>query len=277
MGQQLGASLTKYTVQNLDLRKEPAKSAMIITVIPPYSCFEVLDSDDEWFKVLYETRIGYIYKEEASITKVTTGNVHLRAKPSKKSISMKIIKKHHEVEVVAHDGLWDQVFYEGKLGFICGEYLSDDGMEVKSDKLEPFYDDTEKYLNHQKIKSSTAFLLCTNLKAKQTFVFEEQKGSWKELYRWSCTIGASDSPTIVGAFQVMGRKELLETERYQAKYATRVREGYYYHSLLYDSKGVKVIDDRLGGAFSHGSIRLPEEGAKWIYDHLLEGTTVLIY
>ena len=133
------APINKYTITNLNLRKEPSKSAMIIKVIPAYSRFELIDSDDEWLKVLYDDQIGYVYKDYVSVTKVTTSNVHLRAKPSKNSQSMKVIKKHQEVEVVDQDGLWNQVFYDGKLGFIYSEYLSDDGTKANLDKLAAFY------------------------------------------------------------------------------------------------------------------------------------------
>ena len=39
----------------------------------------------------------------------------------------------------------------------------------------------------------------------------------------------------------------------------------------------RIIDDRLGEALSHGCIRLAPENAKWIYDNILDGTTVVIH
>ena len=39
------APINKYTITNLNLRKEPSKSATIITVIPAYSRFELIDSE----------------------------------------------------------------------------------------------------------------------------------------------------------------------------------------------------------------------------------------
>ncbi len=267
----------KYTIKNLNLRKEPSKSAVIITIIPAYSRFELIDSDDEWFKVLYDNRMGYVYKDYVSITKVTTSNVHLRAQPTKKSQSMKIIKKHQNVEVVHQEGLWSQVFYDGKLGFIYSEYLSDDGAKQDPDKLAMFYYDMTKYVNENKVKSPTPFLLTTDLKSKQTYVFEDVKGTWKELYKWPSTIGAAETPTITGTFHINGRKPFFGTERYQVKYATRIKNGYYYHSILYDPTGTKIIDDRLGESLSHGCIRLAPENAKWIYNNIMDGTTVVIH
>lgn len=46
------------------------------------------------------------------------------------------------------------------------------------------------------------------------------------------------------------------------KYATRIKYGYYYHSILYDSTGSYIIDGRLGMALSHGCIRLDTDNAK---------------
>ena len=69
----------KYTITNLNLRKDPSKSAKILTVIPAYSQFEVLDSDDEWLQVSYNQQVGYVAKDYVSTTKMTTSQVHLRA------------------------------------------------------------------------------------------------------------------------------------------------------------------------------------------------------
>lgn len=39
----------------------------------------------------------------------------------------------------------------------------------------------------------------------------------------------------------------------------------------------KVKDGRLGMRLSHGCVRLAIENAKWIYDNIPSGTTVIIY
>ena len=40
---------------------------------------------------------------------------------------------------------------------------------------------------------------------------------------------------------------------------------------------MKVTDDRLNEALSHGCIRLAPEHAKWVYDNILDETTVIIH
>lgn len=267
----------KYTIVHLNLRKEPSKTAKILVVIPPYSRFEVLDTDDEWLEVSYQEQVGYVYKDEVSKTQVTTSQVHLRTQPKKDSKSMQVIKKHQEVEWVGQEGFWSQVFYQGKLGYIFSQYLSDDGQKANADQLTLFYYDMVKYVNDQKIKSATPYLLTTDLRSKQTYVFEKTKGTWNLLYKWPSTVGAVATPTITGTFKINGRKPSFGTDQYQVKYATRIKNGYYYHSVLYDSTGTKVTDDRLNEALSHGCIRLAPEHAKWIYENILDETTVIIH
>ncbi|MCI9351607.1 MAG: L,D-transpeptidase family protein [Turicibacter sp.] len=277
MNEEVNEGISKYTIKNLNLQKEPSKSAMIIKVIPAYSRFELLDSYDEWLKVSFNHREGYVAKGNVSVTKITTATTRLKTRPLKESKSMKTIKKHQVVEVVDQEGVFNQVFYEGKLGYVEADLLSDDGIKYQPDKLGNFYYNAEKFVNDRKIKSPTPFLVVTDLKAKQTYVFEDVKGSWKELYCWPCSIGAAQTPTITGVFHINGRKESFKTGRYQAKYATKIKEGYYYHSVLYDPSGTKVTEGRLGEALSHGCIRLAADQAKWIYDAILDGTTVVIH
>lgn len=85
------------------------------------------------------------------------------------------------------------------------------------------------------------------------------------------------TPTITGIFYIAGRKPYFGTDKCRVKYATRITGAYYYHSILYDSKGVRVIDGRLGQALSHGCIRLDTANAKWIYENIPDGTTVFIH
>ncbi|NME81580.1 L,D-transpeptidase [Clostridium sp. SM-530-WT-3G] len=110
-------------------------------------------------------------------------------------------------------------------------------------------------------------------------VFEKDNNNdkWIQLYKYKSTVGKAATPTITGTFYISGRKPYFGTDKYRVKYATRIRGAYYYHSILYDSKGVKIIDSRLGQALSHGCIRLDTSNAKWIYENIPDGTTVFIH
>ena len=99
----------------------------------------------------------------------------------------------------------------------------------------------------------------------------------KQLYKWKSTVGKPKTPTITGIFYIDGRKPGFGTDDYRVKYATRIKGGYYYHSVLYDSTGSYLIDGRLGMALSHGCVRLDTDNSEWIYKNIPDTTAVLIH
>ncbi|MBQ3420345.1 MAG: L,D-transpeptidase, partial [Romboutsia sp.] len=142
-----------------------------------------------------------------------------------------------------------------------------------------FDSDMTRFVNDNNFTSTSKYMLVTNLKSRNTFVFEKDNNNakWVQLYKYKSTVGKLATPTITGTFYITGRKPYFGTDEYRVKYATRIRGAYYYHSILYDSKGIRVIDSRLGQALSHGCIRLDTANAKWIYENIPDGTTVFIH
>lgn len=65
------------------------------------------------------------------------------------------------------------------------------------------------------------------------------------------------------------------------QYSTRISGPYLFHSVPYSktdpSTMLKGEFNKLGEDASHGCIRLTVEDAKWIYDNVSIGTTVIIY
>ena len=132
-----------------------------------------------------------------------------------------------------------------------------------------------EFVRDNNIQSSTGYLLITSLKNKFTYVYEYKNG-WQLEYKWSSTVGKTSTPTVKGIFSV-GKKYLaIGGETSSVKYATNIVDDYYYHSIIYDAKGVTIKDDRLGLAISHGCIRLATSSAKWIYDNIPERTPIII-
>jgi len=56
-------------------------------------------------------------------TKKTTATMHLRAKASKSSKSVKIVPKNTKLVIKRVSGKWHQVSYKGKTGWVSGKYL----------------------------------------------------------------------------------------------------------------------------------------------------------
>jgi len=131
------------------------------------------------------------------------------------------------------------------------------------------------FVNENNIKSNNGYLLITSLKNKFTYVYIYKNG-WDLEYKWSCTVGKPSTPTIKGVFSVGIKYPAIGNDISSVKYATNIVEDYYYHSIIYDAKGLNIKDDRLGVAISHGCIRLATSSAKWIYENIPEGTIIII-
>ncbi|WP_436513590.1 L,D-transpeptidase family protein [Clostridium thermobutyricum] len=267
----------KYTLANTNLRSEKSTSANIITVIPALEMVQAIEAEEDWYEVLYKGQRGYIYSDYLSKTKYTWTNVTLRSYPSAESNPVTIIPPKSIVQVLSVNGDWSHVIYDNKKGYIFSYFLSDDGNPPEGYDFKYFYTDMTKFVNDNKIKSPTTNLITTDLENKLTYIFEKNNdGSWKLLYKWSCTVGKPSTPTIKGTFYVSGRKPYFGSDTYRVKYATRIRGSYYYHSILFNAEGTEIINDVLGMALSHGCIRLSVENAKWIYENILDKTTIII-
>ncbi|MGO0985688.1 L,D-transpeptidase family protein [Clostridioides difficile] len=271
------APIYKYALVNVNLRSAKSTNSSIITVIPQGSKLEVLDEEDDWIKVIYNSQEGYVYRDLISVSEYAWSNLNLREDKSTTSNIITVIPEKSRVEVLQVEGDWSKVVYDDKTGYVFNYFLSSDGNKPNELDYKYFYTDMTKFVNENNIKSTSDYIITTDLKNKYTYIFKKDNGGWGQLYKWECTIGKPETPTITGIFYISGRKPSFGTDEYSVKYATRIKGGYYYHSVLYDSTGSYIIDGRLGEALSHGCIRLSTENAKWIYDNIPDTTTVIIH
>ena len=104
-----------------------------------------------------------------------------------------------------------------------------------------------------------------------------------------CTTGAPGTPTPNGTY-VLPSTKTYATERTEwyyfprygcyAKWATRIINGYMFHSVLYTKDKVgptRSSLNALGGTGSHGCVRLKVADAKWIALNCPGGTRVKLY
>ena len=267
----------KYTLANLNLRSGKSTSESIIAIIPKGTKVEVQFEDEEWIKVKYNSQEGYAYKSYLSTSKYPWSNLNLREDKSTNSKSLAIIPQKSRIEVLQVDGLWSKVVYNNMIGYVFNYYLSDDGNRPNDLDYTYFYTDMIRFINENNIESQTNNLIVTDLKNKYTYIFKKDNGVWTLIYKWQSTVGKPATPTIKGRFYINGRKPSFGTDEYLVKYATRIKDGYYYHSILYDATGKYIKDARLGEELSHGCIRLETNNAKWIYENILDTTTVIIH
>lgn len=135
------------------------------------------------------------------------------------------------------------------------------------------YDEMELKANFY--SSSTPYLILVNRSVHKVYVFQGYRGNWKKIREWYCSDGASSSPTVEGAFKVQSRGYYFDSGAARCYWWTQFYGNYLFHSVLYNKNGT-LMDGRLGMALSHGCVRLAIENAKWIYDTIPSGTTVIV-
>ena len=267
----------KYTVASTDLLQEKDTTSGVLAVIPANSPVQVLDSAEDWYNIIYNYQTGYVPTSSLSITEYTWRNTPLRSYADAQSNAVATIPAKSQVQVLSVTGNWSYVVYDNnQKGYIFNEFLTDDGNPPNAYDFQYFTTDMTRFVNSNNILSPTNNLITTDLENKLTYIFQRANNAWNLLYTWDCTVGAPNTPTIRGTFYINGRKPYFGSESYRVKYATRILESYYYHSILFNSSGTEIKDDRLGLALSHGCIRLAPDNAQWIYDNILDATAVII-
>ena len=132
----------------------------------------------------------------------------------------------------------------------------------------------------QKYSSSTNYLILVNLSYHQVRIYSGSKNNWKNIKSCTCTNGKSSTPTVTGVYTVGNKGLYFDTgTRGRCWYYTQFHGNYLFHSVIYDrsSSPTTIIDGQLGTAASHGCVRLALANAKWIYDNIPTGTTVVTY
>ena len=122
----------------------------------------------------------------------------------------------------------------------------------------------------QGFSSGTKYLVLVNRDQHKVAVFQRISGAWELVQYYSCVVGASGSPTITGTYRTTGLKKTNLSTDSRARWCTQINGGYFFHSIL-------ASESELGKNLSHGCIRLPVNGAKWIYNNIGSGTTINIY
>ena len=152
---------------------------------------------------------------------------------------------------------------------IDGYQLSSSGAMISNTQLLMFS-------KAQNYSSSSKYLILVNRDACKVGIYTGRKGTWKETKYWSCSPGKPSTPTISGIFRVGAKGKYFDSGVARCHWYTQFKGDYLFHSVLYRRNG-SLYDGRLGMKLSHGCVRLDINNAKWIYDIVPRGTTVVIY
>ncbi len=132
-------------------------------------------------------------------------------------------------------------------------------------------------LKAQAYSSNTNYLLMVDRASCRVGVFTGRTGAWNMNYYWSCSPGAPSTPTVGGVFKVQSKGYYFDSGSSRCYWYTQFYGNYLFHSVLYNKYTGALADGRLGMHLSHGCVRLEIGNAKWIYDTVPSGTTVVIY
>lgn len=117
-------------------------------------------------------------------------------------------------------------------------------------------------VNRNGITSRTNYLIWVSKHEYKVRVYEGRQYNWKLLKEYPCALGAWDTPTITGQFEIIERTQ-WDYGTYYVGPVLRFYNGYALHStLLYYGGG--EYDGRVGVNISHGCIRLHPGDINWI-------------
>lgn len=145
---------------------------------------------------------------------------------------------------------------------------------IKNDKN--YNTNITNLVNQNNYKSSTQFLIYVDLNNFKVNIFKGKKSQWVILKSYLCTIGKNTTPTPTGTFKI-GVKGLYfgVNKGYKCWYYTSFKGNYLFHSIIYNLDG-SIRDGRLEMKLSDGCIRLLKANAKYIWDNVPGGTSVII-
>ena len=151
--------------------------------------------------------------------------------------------------------------------------------------LDPTYGIADQMLKKaNEISSPTGYLIVVNRDAFRTRVYQGQKGSWREIRNYICSVGSAEHKTTPGLQYLEKKASYFDSGYMRLFYASKLSTGRVIDSVAYYSQGGHtpespgpIYDGTLGKAVSSGCVRLAIENARWIYNNVPIKTNVYVY
>lgn len=139
----------------------------------------------------------------------------------------------------------------------------------------------EAYVNHGNFASKTGYLIWINIYSQRVFIFRGKKGNWTLVNKngeaksaadtegYLCGTGKAKFPTPTG----MNKKLHRKMKRYSAHKWWNCFSG---TNAIHGSNGKKEIK-KLGKMISNGCVRVTNEQAIWVFNHVPKKTRVMVF
>lgn len=198
---------------------------------------------------------------------ITTNNLNLRASMSTNSQKLLTIPKGGKVTLIMkYSNGWSKVSYNGRTGFVSSQYLT-----------------TGQSSNNN--NNNSVGTRCTSGYATNTLIIVDKSSRRVNFYKncklirsMPCAIGKASTQTPSGKYRIL---EKIQNRPYYkdhipgghpsnplGKYWLGIGNGYALHGTNNEGS--------IGGAVSHGCMRMYNSDIKWLYSQVKQGTTVLI-
>ena len=174
----------------------------------------------------------------------------------------------------------------GKWGFITSNgstrYVTAKRLKIKKTYYQSgaYTDITkENYVNEGGYSSGSQYLIWLSHYSQRVYVFTGSKGKWKIYKTMPCATGRVDiryTPTPRGTFKVGKKERTVKRKTHYCDYWTHFKGNTSFHTRTKKYSG-GYKNAAMGKPASAGCVRMYDDDAKWIYQNIPTGTTVVSY
>lgn len=132
------------------------------------------------------------------------------------------------------------------------------------------------FVNYKGYSSKTKYLIWISHYTQQVSIFQGSKGKWKMIRTFICATGTAKNHSPRGVFKITYKEKGWFYTRTKELYVTHYKGRNSFHTRPLWNNG-SVQNPTIGKPASHGCVRCYNQDAKYIYDKMPIGTTVVSY
>ena len=132
------------------------------------------------------------------------------------------------------------------------------------------------FVNYKGYSSKTKYLICISHYTQQVSIFQGSKGKWKMIRTFICATGTAKNHSPRGVFKITYKEKGWFYTSTKELYVTHYKGRNSFHTRPLWNNG-SVQNPTIGKPASHGCVRCYNQDAKYIYDKMPIGTTVVSY
>ena len=217
------------TATSLNVRSEPSTESSFLFSIKQNEKVTILESQDGWYKIkvgngnsgwasseYIKTDLGQNNQSEPKRT-VIADVLNMRSGSSTSYRTIAKIKKGTEVELISESNGWSKIKYEGRIGYVSSEFISNEN-DIKPIEKPSTNQNTNTNTNTNETKTigKTKVVTATSLNVRS---------------------GPSTSNRVIGSLKQNDKVEVMSESNGWSKVKYSGKEGYVSSTYLKDSDG----------------------------------------